>query len=107
MLLYITNKVAAIARELYPNTKFNIIFYHPGGLDASGQDYSHLTTAVSLDNKERKHSTPTTDYNELSYYLDYDKALYKLFRKLVKKLNRHDSLPPKKIDLLIKLDNQE
>jgi len=94
-----------MAKELYPNTKFNIIFYHPGGPDASGQDYSYLTTAISLDNKERKHLTPTIDYNKLSYYLDYNKALYKLFYKLVKELNRRNSLPLKKIDLLVKLDN--
>ena len=105
MLLYITNKVVAIARELYPNTKFNIIFYHPGGLDTSSRDYSYLTAAVSLNNKERKYLTPTTDCKKLSYYLDYNKALYKLFYKLIKELNRYDVLPTKKIDLLIKLDD--
>ena len=90
-----------MARELYPNIKINIILYHPGGLDASSRDYSYLTAAVSLDNKERKHLTPTTECNKLSCHSDYDKALYKLFRKLVKELDRRDGLP------LVELDNQE
>ena len=96
-----------MAKELYPNTKFNIILYHPKGLDTSGRDHNHFTAAVSLNNKERKYLTPATEYNELNYHLDYDKALYKLFRKLINELNRHDGLPTKKIDFLIKLDNQE
>ena len=75
------------------------MLYHPGGLDTSGWDYSYLTTAVSLNNKERKYLTPAIEYNKLSCYLDYNKALYKLFYKLIKELNRYNSLP------LIKLDN--
>jgi len=104
LLLYITNRVLAIARELYPNIEFNIILYYPGGLDANGRNYSYLTAAISLGNKERKYSTPATECNKLSCYLDYEKAFYKLLRKLVNELDRRDGLPPEKINLLVKLD---
>ena len=104
MLLYITNKVAAIARELYPNMEFNIIYYCPRDLDTNCRDYSYLIAAVSLSNKKRKHLTPTTEYSKLSYYLNYEKALYKLYGKLINKLtDRLNGLSSKNIDLLSSL----
>jgi len=89
-----------MARELYPNTKFNIVCYYPGDLDTKSKNYTYLTAAVSLSDKT-KHLTLTTECNKSSYYLNYDKALYKLFRKLVNKLkDRRNGLSSKKIDLL-------
>jgi len=89
-----------MARELYPNIKFNIVCYHPGDLDADGKNHTYLTAAVSLGG-ETKHLTPATECNKSSCYLDYDKALYKLFRKLVNELDdRRNGLSSKKIDLL-------
>jgi len=90
-----------MARELYPNIKFNIVCYYPRDLDADGKNHTHLTAAVSLGSSEIKHLTPATECNKLSYHLDYDKALYKLFCKLVNKLdNKRNGLSSKKIDLL-------
>ena len=93
-----------MARELYFNIEFNIIYYRPRGLDTNSWDYSYLIAAVSLSNKERKYLTPTTEYSKLSYYLEYEKALYKLYYKLISELtDRLNSLSSKNIDLLSSL----
>ena len=93
-----------MARELYPNIEFNIVCYRPRDLDANSQDYSYLTAAVSLNNKERKHLTPATECSKLSCHLNYEKVLYRLYGKLINELiDKLKGLSSKNIDLLSSL----
>jgi len=101
LLLYITNKVTAIAKALYPNMESNIVLYYLRGLNTYSQNYNHLTTIVSLGNNKIKYLIPTSKYKTKSCYLNYKKALNRLLGKLViKYTDRLNILPSKNTDLI-------
>jgi len=56
--------------------------------------HTHLTATLFFSNNKKKYLTPSYKYRVINYYLEYNKALYKLFKILITKFTIKYSISP-------------
>ena len=62
--------------------------------------HTYLTAALFFsNNNKKKYLTPSSKYRVINYYLEYDKALYKLFKILITKFTIKYGTSPKNTNI--------
>jgi hypothetical protein len=55
--------------------------------------YTYLTPTLFFSNNKKKYLTPSHEYRAIDCYLKYNKALYKLFKILIKFIIKYGISP--------------
>ena len=94
-----------MAKALYLSNSFCIVWYTLKGKNTEGYIYTYLTTTLFFVNNKynkKKHSMPFNKYIITNYYLNYNEALYKLFKILIIKFIIKHGISPENTNISLK-----